>query len=122
MKIILTLLLLLSTCIKANSTDTTIKTFVATAFCHGSPRCTIRSKGITATGTKVAKGVIAVDKRVIKLGSKVQIVEPKEYAGTYRAEDTGGKIKGNRIDIWMDTQRKAMTFGKRTIKLIILKG
>src|SRR5690606_2525747 len=65
--------------------------FVATAYCL---------KGKTALGHRVRSGIIAADPRMLKLGSNVTI-EAGSYSGTYLVSDTGGKIKGNRIDIWM---------------------
>lgn len=62
--------------------------------------------GITATGTKVREGVVAVDPDVIPLGSIVYINGNK-----YIAEDTGGAIKGNRIDIAVSTHQEALNLG-----------
>lgn len=87
----------------------------ASAFCHGSKNCRIVGKGITATGEKVRRGIIAVDPNFIKLKSVVEILEPKEYAGFYTAEDKGRLIKGKIIDIWMPTQKECIKFGKRKI-------
>lgn len=53
---------------------------------------------------------IAVDPRVIPLGSKVRM-NGKEYV----AEDTGGAIKGRRIDLFADSHSEAMKFGKKLI-------
>jgi 3D (Asp-Asp-Asp) domain-containing protein len=54
-------------------------------------------RGHTATGTYVHQGAIAVDPRLIPLGSRLYV--PGYGAG--RAEDTGGAIKGHHIDVWM---------------------
>lgn len=84
----------------------------ASFYCHGSPNCTVKSKGITATGTKVKRGTIAVDPKVIPLRRTIQIVEPESIAGWYVSEDTGGKrIKGKFLDIWVPTQKEAMQKG-----------
>ncbi|MGZ4133709.1 MAG: 3D domain-containing protein [Tumebacillaceae bacterium] len=74
--------------------------------------------GITATGTHVKDGeTIAVDPSVIPLGSKVYI----EGIGVRVAEDTGGAIIGNRIDVYMSDLSTAIQFGfKRNIKVYIL--
>lgn len=53
---------------------------------------------------------IAVDPRVIPLGNKVRM-NGKEYV----AEDTGGAIKGKRIDLFIDSHSEAMKFGKKLI-------
>jgi 3D (Asp-Asp-Asp) domain-containing protein len=81
--------------------------FVATAYCL---------KGRTALGHRVKKGLIAADPHILKLGSNVTI-EAGAYSGTYLVSDTGGKIKGNRIDIWMPSCSEARRFGRRSVML-----
>ncbi|ASS76190.1 hypothetical protein CIG75_15410 [Tumebacillus algifaecis] len=83
--------------------------------------------GKTFTGTQVREGVIAVDPKVIPLGSKVYVTgykSPLLPAGGFvaTAEDTGGAIKGNRIDIYIDgTQSQLKQFGMQGVKLYLLK-
>ncbi|MGB8955841.1 MAG: 3D domain-containing protein [Tumebacillaceae bacterium] len=83
--------------------------------------------GLTYTGTKVRQGVIAVYPNVIPLGSKVYITgcnTPLLPAGGFvaTAEDTGGAIKGNRIDIFLNgTQQQGMQFGMQNVKVYVLK-
>ncbi|WP_297135185.1 SH3 domain-containing protein [Terrisporobacter sp.] len=74
--------------------------------------------GITATGTKPKYGTIAVDPKVIPYGTKVYI---KELDKVFTAEDTGGGIKGNKIDIYMPTESDCTKWGVRTVTLQILK-
>ncbi len=63
--------------------------------------------GITASGARAtANHTIAVDPRVIPMGSEVVI-----NGRTYVAEDVGGAIKENRIDIYFDSHQEALTFG-----------
>ncbi len=74
----------------------------------------------TRIGTQIRPGVIAVDPRVIPLGSQVMIKYPdgtKEYAV---AEDTGGAIKGHRIDIAKWTVKEAERFGIKPVKVYVL--
>ncbi len=87
----------------------------ASAYCHGSKNCRIVGKGITATGKRVERGIVAVDPSFIKLKSVIEILEPKEYAGFYTAEDKGRLIRGKLIDIWMPTQKECIKFGKRKV-------
>lgn len=78
--------------------------------------------GLTASGTKVVEGrTIAVDPSVIPLGSVVAIYIPsaKEYSGIYLAEDTGGAIKGKKVDIAV-VPTKAKAFGVKNIQVSIL--
>jgi 3D (Asp-Asp-Asp) domain-containing protein len=60
--------------------------------------------------------VIAVDPRIIPLGSRVWV----EGYGVAIAGDTGGAIKGHRIDVLMPNTAAALAFGRKTVKLIIL--
>ena len=71
---------------------------------------------ITATGKEVRKGIIAVDPDVIPLGTKVEIKD----MGIFTAEDTGGKIKGNRVDIYFDSKKEAKEFGRKGVWIRII--
>jgi len=70
----------------------------------------------TATGTSVRRGIIAVDPDVIPLGTRVYIPGYGEAV----AEDTGGDIKGNRIDIAFDTYEEAQNFGRQNLQIYII--
>ncbi|WP_455539468.1 3D domain-containing protein [Terrisporobacter sp.] len=74
--------------------------------------------GYTSTGTKAKYGTLAVDPRVIPYGTKVYI---KELNKVFTAEDCGGAIKGNKVDIYMNSQAACNNWGARTITLQILK-
>ena len=64
----------------------------------------------TRAGKKAKQGrTIAVDKRKIKLGSKVQI-----NGKTYVAEDVGGGVKGKHIDVFFKSHKQTKRFGKKT--------
>ena len=76
-------------------------------------------RGRTASGRMVSKGLVAADPRILPLGSRVRI-DAGSYSGEYLVADTGGLIKGKRIDIWTPSGREAMRFGRRTIKLTVL--
>ena len=76
-------------------------------------------RGRTASGLPVSKGIIAADPRVLPLGSRVKI-EAGPYSGEYLVADTGGLVRGKRIDIWTPSSREAMRFGRRTVKLTVL--
>ena len=73
--------------------------------------------GITANGNKVKKGIVAVDTRVLPFGSIIYI----EGVGVFTADDTGGDIKGNRIDIYMENLDDAIKFGRQFKKVYVLK-
>jgi 3D (Asp-Asp-Asp) domain-containing protein len=77
-------------------------------------------RGITASGIYVRRGVIAADPRVIPIGSVVQILTPG-YSGVYTVQDTGRLIKGKIVDVWLPSTREARVFGRRSIKLHIIR-
>ena len=77
-------------------------------------------KGRTRMGTQTRRGVIAADPRVLPLGSVVQLRAGK-YSGVYTVHDTGKRIKGNIIDVWVPDTREARQFGRRQIKLHVLR-
>ncbi|MEW6458680.1 MAG: 3D domain-containing protein [Bacillota bacterium] len=72
--------------------------------------------GYTATMTRPRIGVIAVDPLVIPYKTLVYI----EKYGYFRAEDTGADIKGNRIDIYMETRAEALEFGRRWVDVKVI--
>ncbi len=75
--------------------------------------------GRTASGTHVRKGLIAADRRVLPLGTRVKI-ESGNYTGEYEVCDTGSAVRGKRIDVWVPSTREAMKFGRRNVKLTVL--
>lgn len=70
----------------------------------------------TATGITPYQGVIAVDPRIIAMGSKVYV----EGYGYAVAADTGGDIKGNRVDLFFPNLRQCINWGRKPVKLHIL--
>lgn len=77
----------------------------------------------TAMGTRARVGAVAVDPRVIPLGSKLYIETADGFPsyGYATAEDTGGAIKGNRIDLFYSTNAQALRFGRRNVKVYVLE-
>lgn len=91
--------------------------FKVTAYCPCS-KCCGKEDGITATGTKVKQGrTIAVDPKIIPLGSKVEI-----DGHTYIAEDVGGAIKGNCIDLYFDSHDEANQWGVKYKEVYSIGG
>ncbi len=72
--------------------------------------------GTTASGTRARVGEIAVDPQVIPLGTNVYI----EGYGFARAEDTGGNIKGNTIDVYKNSKGECLNWGVRHVTVYIL--
>jgi 3D (Asp-Asp-Asp) domain-containing protein len=80
---------------------------IATAYCHG---------GTTQSGAETRRGTIAADPRVLPVGSVVTIESiPRQYSGAYTVTDTGAKIKGHKIDIFIPNCAQARKFGKRVV-------
>lgn len=101
---------------KTASTPTSYKKVIAmtaTAYSAG---------GTTATGVPAKWGVVAVDPDVIPLGTKVYVetADGKYIYGTAVAADIGSAIKGNKIDICVNTRAEAYSFGRRTVNVYIL--
>ena len=71
----------------------------------------------TATGVEPRQGLIAVDPKVIAMGSKVYI----EGYGYAIAADTGGAIRGNRIDVFFPTLRQCMDWGRRSVHIYVIQ-
>jgi 3D (Asp-Asp-Asp) domain-containing protein len=80
----------------------------ATAYTHTGHR--------TCTGTYPEVGTIAVDPRVIPLGTKLYV----DGYGFGTAQDTGGAIKGNIIDLFMETNQECIKWGNRKVTVYII--
>lgn len=92
-----------------------ILTMKATAYCPN--RCCGSSNGRTATGRRAEYGIVAVDPRVIPLGSVLYV----DGYGFAIAADTGRLIKGLRIDLCFPSHREAVRFGRRTLRVLLLR-
>ncbi len=88
-------------------------TFIATAYCRGTT---------TAAGTPVSNGVAAADPAVLPLGTVIQITGvPAPYDRLYRVLDTGPKIQGQHVDLYMVNCSEARRFGRRTVSVMIVR-
>ncbi|MHC0037629.1 3D domain-containing protein [Pseudoneobacillus sp. C159] len=98
---------------KKKSKVITVKATAYTAYCKG-------CSGITKTGINLKKNpkkkVIAVDPKVIPLGTKVHV----EGFGTAVAADIGSAIKGKRIDVFIPNKKRAIKFGVKNLKVTII--
>jgi 3D (Asp-Asp-Asp) domain-containing protein len=93
--------------------------FTLTAYCP-CMKCCGKTDGITATGTTAAEGrTIAVDPLVIPYGSAVTLYFADGTSHTYTAEDCGGAIKGNRLDIYFDDHQAALQFGVQSAMVYV---
>jgi 3D (Asp-Asp-Asp) domain-containing protein len=86
---------------------------IATAYTAHCTGCS----GITAIGKPAGHGIVAVDPHIIPLGTHLYI----PGYGHALAGDTGGAIRGNRIDLGFNSYSDAMSFGRRPIVVYVLK-
>ena len=91
---------------------TSVYTMEATAYLPTDGSAT----GTTAMGIPARRGVVAVDPGVIPLGSRVYI----PGYGVAIAADTGGAIRGQKVDLCMETYGECMNFGRRNIEVYVL--
>jgi 3D (Asp-Asp-Asp) domain-containing protein len=85
----------------------------ATAYCQ---------RGPTASGIHARPGGVAADLRRLPLGTRIQILATdKSYAGIYTVMDTGSRMKGRKLDIFMPSCAKARKFGRRVVEVRVLK-
>ena len=102
-----------------------IGTFSNTFYCP-CYRCNGNSHGITASGEPLTPYLsVAVDKRVIPLGTKLYIEfensTSKSLNGYYMAHDTGGAVRGNKIDVCVGSHSEAYSYGIGKCKIYIVK-
>jgi 3D (Asp-Asp-Asp) domain-containing protein len=90
--------------------ESPVQVFTATAY---------SLRGRTASGRPVTRGLIAADQRLLPIGTRVRI-EAGSYSGEYLVADTGGAVRGRKIDIWVPNTGEAMKFGRRPVKLTVL--
>jgi 3D (Asp-Asp-Asp) domain-containing protein len=70
----------------------------------------------------VRSGVAAADPRLLPLGSIVQIDGvPDQYQGIYTVLDTGPKVQGRQLDLYMWSCHEALAFGRRPVTVTILR-
>jgi 3D (Asp-Asp-Asp) domain-containing protein len=87
--------------------------FSATSYCKGF---------VTAAGVPVQSGIVAADPQILPVGTVVEIEQlPQKYNGVYTVMDTGPEIKGREIDLYMWSCNEALQFGRRPIRLTVLR-
>ena len=85
----------------------------ATAYCE---------RGTTKSGVPAQRGIVAADVRHLPLGTRLEVIAPgQNYAGVYTVLDTGSKISGHDLDIFMSSCANAKRFGRRLVTVRILK-
>jgi 3D (Asp-Asp-Asp) domain-containing protein len=87
--------------------------FVATAYCKGQT---------TASGVAVRAGIAAADPRLLPVGSVVRLDGvPARHQGIYTVLDTGPKVQGRHVDLYMWSCHEALAFGRRPVSLTVLR-
>ena len=77
---------------------------------------------MTADGTRVRRGIVAADPKVLPLGSVILVRGlANGYDGVYTVADTGSKVRGRRIDIYMKDCREAVRFGRQSGRVTLLR-
>jgi len=90
----------------------TIRYFIATAY---------SVEGTGASGKWSRPGTVAADRDILPLNSRIRIYGAGKYSGDYTVEDTGGKVDGHHIDVYMPSKAEAKKFGRQRVKVVILK-
>lgn len=87
--------------------------FIATAYCKGQT---------TASGVAAQAGVAAADPATLPEGSIVRLDDgPEAHRGIYTVLDTGPKVQGKRLDLYMWSCNEALEFGRRQVTLTVLR-
>lgn len=87
--------------------------FTATAYCKGTT---------TASGVNVRTGIAAADPDLLPVGSVIQVERLGEkYNGIYTIMDTGPKVQGRHIDIYMWSCHEALELGRRSMQIVVLR-
>ncbi len=88
-------------------------TFTVTAYCQ---------HGKTRSGVGTRSGIAAADPQQLPVGSVVRIETiSRKYSGIYTVLDTGGKVQGRKIDLFMRNCREAQQFGRQPAQLTVLR-
>lgn len=78
--------------------------------------------GQTTSGKQTREGrTVAADSAVLPIGTKIQVDGAGPYSGVYVVHDTGRKINGREIDIFLENNAEAKRFGKKKVRVRILE-
>lgn len=100
---------------KQNGSNSKVKIYKVTAYCACS-KCCGKSTGITASGKKATAGRTIAAPSTFKFGTKLSI-----NGKTYVVEDRGGAIKGNRIDLYVESHSAALRWGVKYLPVEVVK-
>jgi 3D (Asp-Asp-Asp) domain-containing protein len=78
-------------------------------------------KGITASGQYTHRHIVAADPDILPLGTRIRVRKAGRHSGEYVVADTGAKVQGRKIDIYMPSEAAARKFGVRKVRIKILE-
>jgi 3D (Asp-Asp-Asp) domain-containing protein len=79
-------------------------------------------EGETASGKQTREGrTVAADPSILPVGTRIEIRDAGSYSGVYVVQDSGPKVKGREVDIFIDNPAEAKRFGKKPVLVRILK-
>jgi len=97
----------------ARAPSVTVSSFTATAYCTGT---------VTAMGTRPKERIVAADPSFLPMGSRIRLAGLDErYSGVYTVMDTGARIRGRRVDLYMRNCHEAVRFGRRPARVSLLR-
>lgn len=88
------------------------QTFVATAY---------SATGLTTSGQYTHRHIVAADQNILPLGTRIKITRAGKYSGEYVVADTGGKITGRKVDIYLPNTEECKKFGKKVVQVRVLE-
>jgi 3D (Asp-Asp-Asp) domain-containing protein len=89
----------------------TIRWFIATAY---------SVENTTTSGKWSKPGTVAADRAVLPLNSRIRVLGAGRYSGEYTVQDTGSKVDGRHIDLYMASHAEAKKFGRQRVKVMVL--
>jgi 3D (Asp-Asp-Asp) domain-containing protein len=92
--------------------DAALTPFLATAYA---------TDGTTKSGEPTRPGTVAADTDVLPLGTKIRVTHAGAQSGIYTVTDTGSKVRGRHIDIFLPGWNRAKEFGRKIVQVTVLK-
>jgi rare lipoprotein A len=78
-------------------------------------------EGTTASGAHTREGIVAADPAVLPMGSRIRVQGAGRYSGEYVVKDSGRKIDGHEIDLYIANDQEAKRFGKKRVTVEVLR-
>lgn len=86
--------------------------YIATAYAQ---------QGVTASGEYTHRHIVAADPAILPFGSRIKITRAGRYSGEYVVADTGGKILGRKLDIFLPSEVACRKFGKKKVRVRVIQ-